>query len=992
MNSKYFKNIVLVFILLLIGLYFNPFKNKESLSNQEDLLTLNKLNFKEDQWNSVDGIKQYKSIILENGLRIVLIHDPRYKKSAATMAFKVGSSENNGKEGLAHFNEHMLFIATEKYPETNSFNTFLSSKGGGSNAFTGSEYTGYYFSIQGTDGFNEAADRFSRFFIDPLYPNEFVEKEKNAVNSENNIDANEDGRIVLETNKLILSEQNPLSRFSVGTLDTMKDFTVNDLKEFFNEYYIAENMVGSLISSLPLDQLENIAKEVYKDVHTGQEYNRNYDLPYYKEDLNFPIEFDVKTKKELYEMELIFQGNKSNSYYTNNHTYIPGIFDNIFLNNQDNSLKTYLKRQGLISSINAYIYTNQYEPLVSLDIVFTKKGFSQRAEVLTYIFDYINLIKKEGYKKYIFTEYLNSIELDKINKEFSPLSASNEAYTVKNLVIDKVNNLQNAYEDYEIAYDPDAFDEYVNHFSYENLKVVNTFYKDFDGEIKTNLNGYDIEYTLTEQVRDEYKQALNSNRIHDFLAYPKANPYSIGQKDIEIATELEPSTAKNILDPSEGEFYYKKDDLLKTSKTSISMNFINPMFYNNKENLLRDDLLKDIYISNFASSISELMSFASTANLSFSITSNSYGVLLDFTGYKVNLFDFINDVSKELKDINITEEEFNERKETIKRNLNQITLDNPVSLAFDYFNTLIRLGEHTTTEETLNTLDELSLNDLKDFAKNRLYSEGFIYGSAYGYVEEDELKNNLDQIIANIGQKKIPFNDEYIYSHESNFEPNKSILFKKDVENSNNGILLTYFNDRNGYNDIEKYLIGSLVSKYISSDFFTTLRTQEKLAYSLNASYFSNRTKVGPYYYVVSQEPLTKVYDRVLNWFNQRDKLIDELDEETFLQLKNTLLGIYDKAPLNLEQAHTRLNGARLTRRLNKDDYYGINVEFLNNLTLEQTKKVAKELFTDNPYQMSFFMRGKDRDPIDNKVTGDINLNSDSDISELREKIGFINE
>lgn len=43
--------------------------------------------------------------------------------------------------GLAHFCEHMLFLGTEKYPDENSYNSFLSQHGGGSNAFTS---TGIY--------------------------------------------------------------------------------------------------------------------------------------------------------------------------------------------------------------------------------------------------------------------------------------------------------------------------------------------------------------------------------------------------------------------------------------------------------------------------------------------------------------------------------------------------------------------------------------------------------------------------------------------------------------------------------------------------------------------------------------------------------------------------------------------------------------------------------------------------------------------------------
>lgn len=49
--------------------------------------------------------------------------------------------------GLAHFCEHMLFLGTEKYPDENQYNKFLSDHAGRFNAFTSSDQTDYYFDV-----------------------------------------------------------------------------------------------------------------------------------------------------------------------------------------------------------------------------------------------------------------------------------------------------------------------------------------------------------------------------------------------------------------------------------------------------------------------------------------------------------------------------------------------------------------------------------------------------------------------------------------------------------------------------------------------------------------------------------------------------------------------------------------------------------------------------------------------------------------------------
>lgn len=60
--------------------------------------------------------------------------------------------------GIAHFCEHMLFLGTEKYPQENDYNKFLSEHGGGSNACTYVDHTSYFFDIK-PDQLENALDR-----------------------------------------------------------------------------------------------------------------------------------------------------------------------------------------------------------------------------------------------------------------------------------------------------------------------------------------------------------------------------------------------------------------------------------------------------------------------------------------------------------------------------------------------------------------------------------------------------------------------------------------------------------------------------------------------------------------------------------------------------------------------------------------------------------------------------------------------------------------
>ena len=128
--------------------------------------------------------REYRHVVLPNNLRVLLIHAPGSDRAAAAASVARGSDHDpDAHEGLAHFVEHMLFLATEKYPEVDGFTDFVYKHGGSYTAYTANDRTTYQFHLK-TDRFPEALDRFAQFFIAPRFDADYVEREKASVQSE----------------------------------------------------------------------------------------------------------------------------------------------------------------------------------------------------------------------------------------------------------------------------------------------------------------------------------------------------------------------------------------------------------------------------------------------------------------------------------------------------------------------------------------------------------------------------------------------------------------------------------------------------------------------------------------------------------------------------------------------------------------------------------------------------------------------------------------
>lgn len=142
--------------------------------------------------SSIDD-REYRAITLPNSLRALLISDSASSRAACSLAVHAGSLlDPVNVPGLAHFNEHMLFLGTKKYPAESEYSEYLASHGGSSNAYTDNEDTVYYFDVN-VDYLDEGLERFSDFFVAPLFTKSATDRELNAIDSEHSKNINNDG-------------------------------------------------------------------------------------------------------------------------------------------------------------------------------------------------------------------------------------------------------------------------------------------------------------------------------------------------------------------------------------------------------------------------------------------------------------------------------------------------------------------------------------------------------------------------------------------------------------------------------------------------------------------------------------------------------------------------------------------------------------------------------------------------------------------------------
>ena len=78
---------------------------------------------------SANDNRQYDTFTLPNSVEVMLVSDPDAEKSAAALSVSVGLLHDPmSQQGMAHYLEHMLFLGTERFPDTKGYTDFMTAK------------------------------------------------------------------------------------------------------------------------------------------------------------------------------------------------------------------------------------------------------------------------------------------------------------------------------------------------------------------------------------------------------------------------------------------------------------------------------------------------------------------------------------------------------------------------------------------------------------------------------------------------------------------------------------------------------------------------------------------------------------------------------------------------------------------------------------------------------------------------------------------------
>lgn len=203
------------------------------------------------------------SFELANGLDVVVIPDHRAPVVTHMIWYQVGSAdEPEGKTGIAHFLEHLMFKGTSTYPE-GEFSRVVGEIGGEENAFTTADYTAYYQRVAKEKlelvmGYE--ADRMANLMLtdENVIPERKVILEERAMRVEA-----EPGAQLGNAVDSVLYLRHPYGVPVIGWREDMEKLSKEDAIAFYDRFYTPNNAVLVVAGDVTADEVRGLAEKTY---------------------------------------------------------------------------------------------------------------------------------------------------------------------------------------------------------------------------------------------------------------------------------------------------------------------------------------------------------------------------------------------------------------------------------------------------------------------------------------------------------------------------------------------------------------------------------------------------------------------------------------------------------------------------------------------------------------------------------------------------------
>lgn len=842
---------------------------------------------------SIDD-REHRYLELPNGLKVLLISDPDSDQAAAALSVGVGSlADPPGREGLAHFLEHMLFLGTEKYPDPDEYGDFISRHGGRHNAYTAQDHTNYFFEIAAGQ-LEGGLDRFAQFFVAPLFDADYVAREVNAVHSEYMLQMREDGWRTFMTQKRAMNPEHPGARFNIGSLETLADRPEAPIRaallDFYAAHYSADRMGLVILGREDLATLATWAREKFGDVPQRPVAEGEPDRPLFRP-TDLPTLLEIEPVRELRTLELSFPLPPIDPHY---QVAPADYLANLIGHEGEGSAHAWLTERGWIDGLAAGAsHYGRENAVLSISISLTRDGLEHWQEVAAAVFAYLELIRAQGIDA---ERYREQQDLARLAFDFRE-KGSASGYVrglAENLLLFPPADVIRA------PFAMDRYDPALIGSMLGQLRPQNALVTLIAPEVNTDREEpyFGVEYSLRPLPGDTLAQ-WRAPGAHPDLALPAANPFIPERLDLITASDPVPTPIASV---APMQVWHQADTDFGVPRATLRIDLRTPAAADPE-----GQVLGNLFARLVSDELNTFAYPARLAGLSYNLRGDHSGLFLSLGGYDDKLEVLLDMVLDTMSNLDLTSERRGERFEHFRRELIR-ELGNemqrrPYERTMAELRHLLESPEYAP-EQLIEAAERVSVEDLATWRDEALRQPGLLA----------LLHGNLDdaraEALASMLQDRLDPRGPEV-GPEPRLVRLENSRVQREVKVEHDDAAFTRYVQGRDQSWAERARFG-LLGSMLRTPYFNELRTEQQLGYVVSAGPWVRVNTPGLFFVVQSPvAPPAALEAATLAFLDSYAERLEDMSAAEFESKREGLLTRLLERDQNLNS-----RGARMWRDL----------------------------------------------------------------------------
>jgi len=575
---------------------------------------------------------------------------------------------------------------------------------------------------------------------------------------------------------------------------------------------------------------------------------------------------------------------------------------------------------------------------VNVDL--TEAGIEHVDDIITLIFQYLNLLRKEGPQEWIFRECqdLSSMGFRFKDKERPSSYTCSCAATLHDYPMVEVLSGGYLFD----KYDPQLISDILDKLR-PSLTRVTVIGQKFSGQTDIKEEWYGTEYSMSE-IPHDLLQKWEDAGLNENLQIPERNEFIPTNFDI-LPRDDETSPFPIILSETKmTRLWYNQDKKFLLPKACINVQFTSPAAYMDpmSTNLTHmfNVLLKD--------ALTEYTYSAELAGLAYNIHSTIYGLILSVKGYNDKQHVLLQKLMDKIVSFTIDRKRFDILLERYVRGLKNFRAEQPHQHAV-YYTTVLSAEQCWTKEELLDATEGMTVEKLEAFIPH-LFSQLFIEMLVYGNISKQkslelteivesrlvkhfETRPLLPSLRRRFREVRLPDGSCFVYRQQNNVHKSSSleVYYQCSVEDTHDNMVLELF------------------CQIIGEPCFDILRTQEQLGYIVFSGVRRSNGVQGLRVIVQSDKSPEYVENRIELFLDKMKVMIENMAPEEFDKHVKALAVKRLEKPKKMAAENNKM-WTEIVNQLYNFDRDEIEVRHLKNLTRDDVLNFYKDLISaDSP-------------------------------------------